>query len=148
MTNQAPPLVDYDVFTADRALHEAVLRYDGEDSVKGLASLGSLAGSARAQRWGVEANAHPPQLRTHDRYGNRVDEVEFHPAWHELLRVAVGEGLHAAPWAPDAGPAARRRWAAVPASGAQGAACSPSPTATRSSSCHAGWNSTSSTRLP
>jgi putative acyl-CoA dehydrogenase len=112
VTNQAPPLVDYDVFSADRALHEAVLRYDGEDSVKALASLGSLAGSAQAQRWGVEANAHPPTLRTHDRYGNRVDEVDFHPAWHELLRVAVGEGLHAAPWAPDAGTAAHLRRAA------------------------------------
>jgi putative acyl-CoA dehydrogenase len=106
VTNQAPPLVDYDVFTADQALHEAVQRYDGEGAVAGLASLGARAGSAQAQRWGVEANAHPPVLRTHDRYGNRVDEVDFHPAWHELLGVAVGEGLHAAPWAPDAGKAA------------------------------------------
>ncbi len=106
MTNQAPPLVDYDVFTADQALREAVLRYDGEGAVAGLASLGARAGSAQAQRWGLEANTHPPALRTHDRYGNRVDEVDFHPAWHELLQVAVGEGLHAAPWAPDAGKAA------------------------------------------
>ena len=112
MTNQAPPLVDYDVFSADRALHEAVLRYDGDAAVTGLAALGAQAGSAQAQRWGVEANSHPPALRTHDRYGNRVDEVDFHPSWHELLRVAVGEGLHAAPWAPDAGKAAHLRRAA------------------------------------
>ena len=51
------------------------------------------------------ANEHPPVLRTHDRYGNRIDEVEFHPAWHELMTVAVGHGLHAAPWA-DARPGA------------------------------------------
>ena len=106
VTNQPPPLVDYDLFTADQALCEAVRRYDGEGAVPGLASLGTLAGSAQAQRWGVEANAHPPVLRTHDRYGNRIDEVEFHPSWHELLQVAVGEGLHATPWAPDAGKAA------------------------------------------
>jgi putative acyl-CoA dehydrogenase len=106
VTNQAPPLVDYDLFTADQALREAVLRYDGEAALAGLAALGARAGSAQAQRWGLEANTNPPALRTHDRYGNRVDEVDFHPAWHELLQVAVGEGLHAAPWAPDAGKAA------------------------------------------
>ena len=69
-------------------------------------------GRRRRSAGALEANTHPPVLRTHDRYGNRVDEVEFHPAWHELLQVAVGEGLHAAPWAPDAGTAAHLRRAA------------------------------------
>jgi putative acyl-CoA dehydrogenase len=59
--------------------------------------LGVAAGGA-ALRWGIQANANPPVLRTHDRYGHRVDEVEFHPAWHELMRLAVGHGLHALPW--------------------------------------------------
>jgi putative acyl-CoA dehydrogenase len=112
VTNQAPPLVDYDLFTADQALCEAVQQYDADGAVAGLASLGARAGSAQAQRWGLQANTHPPVLRTHDRYGNRVDEVDFHPAWHELLQVAVAEGLHAAPWAPDAGKAAHLRRAA------------------------------------
>jgi len=112
VTNQAPPLVDYDVFTADRALREAVQRYDGVPAVEELAALGVRAGSEEAQRWGAEANAHPPVLRTHDRYGNRVDEVGFHPAWHELLRVAVDAGLHGSPWGPDAGPSAHLRRAA------------------------------------
>src|SRR5262249_49009644 len=49
--------------------------------------------------WGREADRFPPMLRTHDRFGRRVDEVEFHPAWHSLLQVAVEHGLHAAPWA-------------------------------------------------
>src|SRR5262249_61262290 len=59
--------------------------------------LGTLLG-AEPLRWGVVANAHPPVLRTHDRFGNRIDEVEFHPAWHELMRTAVAHGLHALPW--------------------------------------------------
>ena len=57
-----------------------------------------MAGSARAIRWGAEANENPPQLRTHDRFGNRIDEVEFHPAWHELLSRGVALGMHALPW--------------------------------------------------
>ena len=61
--------------------------------------LGRLAGTEQAQEWGRLANEHPPVLRTHDRYGHRIDEVEFHPAWHELMTVAVTHGLHAAPWA-------------------------------------------------
>lgn len=63
-----------------------------------LHELGRLAGSGQAQEWGRQANDHPPVLRTHDRYGHRIDEVEFHPAWHQLMTVAVGHGLHAAPW--------------------------------------------------
>jgi putative acyl-CoA dehydrogenase len=96
VTNQPPPLVDHDVYTGDVALAETVRRLGAETA--GLRSLGRLAGTAEAQRWGVEANAHPPVLRTHDRYGNRVDEVDFHPSYHRLLTEAVGHGLAGAPW--------------------------------------------------
>src|SRR5207249_2036012 len=60
--------------------------------------LGRLAGTEEAIDWGFQANANPPRLRTHDRFGERIDEVEFHPARHELMKVAVGHGLHALPW--------------------------------------------------
>ena len=63
-----------------------------------LHRLGILAGSEQAMEWGRLANEHPPVLRTHDRYGRRIDEVEFHPAWHELMTVAVENGMHATPW--------------------------------------------------
>src|SRR5256885_16177035 len=62
------------------------------------ASLGAYLGTAEAQRLGAEANEFPPRLRTHDRYGNRLDEVDFHPAWHALLGNAVARGIHALPW--------------------------------------------------
>ncbi len=97
--NQPPPLCGYDVFSADAALVEAVSRHDAAWALEPLSALGQRAGGEQAQAWGVAANEFPPRLRTHDRYGNRVDEVEFHPAWHELMTVAVGEGLHASPWA-------------------------------------------------
>ena len=95
--NQAPPLEGYNLFGQDRALAEAVGR-EGAGWAEGrLQKLGELAGG-EPLRWGVQANANPPVLRTHDRYGHRIDEVEFHPAWHELMRVAVGHELHALPW--------------------------------------------------
>ncbi|MFI6944822.1 acyl-CoA dehydrogenase family protein [Streptomyces sp. NPDC050422] len=97
VSNQAPPLLGYDVFGADRALTEAVERHLPadllDDARSGLAELGRSAGSAQAAEWGVQANENPPRLRTHDRYGNRIDEVEFHPAWHRLLGHAVTAGL-------------------------------------------------------
>jgi putative acyl-CoA dehydrogenase len=96
VTNQPPPLVDHDVYTGDLALAATVRRLGAETS--GLRALGRLAGTAEAQRWGVEANAQPPVLRTHDRYGNRIDEVDFHPSYHRLLTEAVGHGLAGAPW--------------------------------------------------
>ncbi|GAA2436160.1 acyl-CoA dehydrogenase family protein [Streptomyces mauvecolor] len=106
VTNQAPPLVGYDVFTADRALAEAVERHTEPEFVdevrEELAGLGRTAGSAQAQEWGVLANENPPKLRTHDRYGNRIDEVEFHPSWHRLLGKAVSAGLTDA-WGRPAG---------------------------------------------
>ncbi|HET9097780.1 MAG TPA: acyl-CoA dehydrogenase family protein [Candidatus Baltobacteraceae bacterium] len=63
-----------------------------------LTQLGAHAGSEEAQEWGRLANEYPPKLRTHDRFGHRIDEVEFHPAYHQLMRVATRNGLHAAPW--------------------------------------------------
>ncbi|MFE7270277.1 acyl-CoA dehydrogenase family protein [Streptomyces sp. NPDC057623] len=100
VTNQPPPLVGYDSYTSDRALSEAVERHlDPEllDEVRGeLAALGKTCGSAQVQEWGVLANENPPTLRTHDRYGHRVDEVDFHPSWHRLLGKGVAAGLTAA----------------------------------------------------
>ncbi|MEU3888301.1 acyl-CoA dehydrogenase family protein [Streptomyces sp. NPDC029041] len=106
VTNQVPPLVGYDVFSADRALAEAVDRHadpDVREEVLGeLAALGRTSGSAQVQEWGRLANENPPRLLTHDRYGNRVDEVEFHPSWHRLLGKGVSAGLTAA-WGRPAG---------------------------------------------
>ncbi|HLM05362.1 MAG TPA: acyl-CoA dehydrogenase family protein [Blastococcus sp.] len=100
--NQAPPLVGHNPIAGDAVLAEACRRHAGAAALDSLAGLGGLAGSEQAQEWGRLANVNPPKLRTHDRYGHRVDEVEFHPAWHELMRTAVENGLAGAPWAdPD-----------------------------------------------
>ncbi|GHH36668.1 acyl-CoA dehydrogenase family protein [Streptomyces candidus] len=105
VTNQAPPLVGYDVFAADRALSEAVERHTDPARLpevrEELSTLGKAAGSAQAQEWGAQANENPPKLHTHDRYGNRIDEVEFHPSWHRLLGHAVSAGLTNAWGRPD-----------------------------------------------
>ncbi|WP_282695652.1 acyl-CoA dehydrogenase family protein [Streptomyces sp. CC208A] len=97
VANQPPPLVGYDVFGCDRALSEAVARHlPGEllDPVREeLTALGRATGSEQVREWGEQANAFPPRLRTHDRYGRRIDEVEFHPAWHRLLGKSVAAGL-------------------------------------------------------
>ncbi|WP_067400377.1 MULTISPECIES: acyl-CoA dehydrogenase family protein [Streptomyces] len=106
VTNQVPPLTGYDVFATDRALVEAVERYVEagllEEVREELSSLGRSAGSAQVQEWAAQADGHPPRLRTHDRWGHRVDEVEFHPAWHRLLGKGVSAGLTAA-WNRPAG---------------------------------------------
>jgi putative acyl-CoA dehydrogenase len=98
--NQPPPLVDYDI-AQDAALLEAVEREGAGWAVDDLHRLGKLGGTAEPQRWADEANRYEPRLISHDRYGHRVDEVEFHPSWHRLMDVAVTEGLAAAPWADD-----------------------------------------------
>ena len=98
VTNQPPPLAGYDVAGADLALIEGVRREGAGWDEAGLRALGTQAGSAEAIAWGVDANRNAPELRTFDRYGNRIDEVAFHPSWHRLLKVAVGQGLHGAPW--------------------------------------------------
>ena len=96
--NQPPPLVDYNLFEADAPLREAFEREGASWAQDMVHELGRLAGTQEAIDWGFQANAHPPELRTHDRFGNRIDEVEFHPAWHRLMEVAIGHGLHALPW--------------------------------------------------
>jgi len=98
VANQPPPLVDYNVFEADRALVEAVRREGAEWAEPRITAAGAYAGSGHAQELGRLANEHGPRLVTHDRFGNRVDEVEFHPAWHELLGAAVEHELHSSPW--------------------------------------------------
>ncbi|MER7804203.1 acyl-CoA dehydrogenase family protein [Streptomyces parvulus] len=100
VTNQAPPLVGHDVFTGDRVLSAAVERHLApglrEEALAELSGLGRSCGSLQSREWAVQADAGPPVLRTHDRYGHRVDEVDFHPAWHRLLGKGVAAGLTAA----------------------------------------------------
>jgi putative acyl-CoA dehydrogenase len=98
--NQVPPLVGHDL-AEDPALLAGLEREGAGWATEDVHRLGLLAGTEQAQEWGRLANEYPPVLRTHDRYGNRIDEVEFHPAWHEMIRTAVEHGLHAAPWAVD-----------------------------------------------
>jgi putative acyl-CoA dehydrogenase len=95
--NQAPPLEGYDLYGENRPLVEAVAREGAGWAEDALRGLGELLGGEPLE-WGRLANEHPPQLRTHDRFGNRIDEVEFHPAWHRLLGLGVEHALHAAPW--------------------------------------------------
>jgi putative acyl-CoA dehydrogenase len=98
--NQAPPLRDLDLFSSNVPLVEAVQREGAGWVLERAAELGRLVGG-EPLRWGAQANENPPVLHTHDRYGNRVDEVEFHPAWHELMRLGVEHDLHALPWNSD-----------------------------------------------
>ncbi|WP_026413548.1 acyl-CoA dehydrogenase family protein [Actinomadura oligospora] len=98
--NQVPPMIGHDV-ADDPALLDGLAREDAAWALPEVHELGVLGGTERAQEWGRLANENPPVLRTHDRYGHRVDEVEYHPSWHELMNVAVTHGLHGAPWADD-----------------------------------------------
>jgi putative acyl-CoA dehydrogenase len=100
VTNQVPPLVGHDT-SDDPALLAALEREGAGWAVDDVRALGRLAGGEEAQQWGRLAERHPPTLVTHDRYGHRVDEVEYDPAYHRLMATAVGHGLHAAPWADD-----------------------------------------------
>lgn len=101
VTNQAPPLQGVNFFTRDTALGDSLRPYADLSGNSGLQELGELAGSEEALSHALPANQNSPILRTHDRYGHRIDEVEFHPSWHWLMDKAVGFGLQAAPWTSD-----------------------------------------------
>jgi putative acyl-CoA dehydrogenase len=96
--NQPPALENYNLFSSDVALREAVAREGGGWGFDRLSRFGAVVGSAQVIAWGQQANRFPPILRTHDRFGNRVDEVEFHPAWHELMAIGVEHEVHALAW--------------------------------------------------
>ena len=101
--NQSAPLVDVNLFTGHRALQDA-LRFNQPDfDAARLAAVGAEMGSAVMQRHARLANTHAPQLRSHDRFGHRIDEVEFHPSYHALMASAMRWGLHGTPWSAAAG---------------------------------------------
>src|SRR5687768_3048353 len=95
--NQPPPLEGYNVFEQDRVLVEAVTREDGGWGLERLRVFGATVGG-EPLRLGAEVDRNPPVLRTHDRYGNRIDRIEFHPAWTELLRMGIRAGIPSLPW--------------------------------------------------
>jgi putative acyl-CoA dehydrogenase len=99
--NQAPPLVGYNLFLSDRTLVQAVEREGAGSASDQITELGRFLGTEEAQRWGFEANENKPVLHTHDRVGNRCDEVIFHPSYHHLMRTSVANQLHCLPWQPD-----------------------------------------------
>lgn len=96
--NQASPLQNYDMFKSDQVMGELIERYGASWAKDRLSKFGRYAGSEEAINWAIQANAHEPVLKTHDRFGNRIDMVEFHPAYHQLMNKAVEFGIHALPW--------------------------------------------------
>jgi putative acyl-CoA dehydrogenase len=113
--NQPPPLRGYNMYLENRPLTEAARREGADWAEEKLRRLGEEAGGEPLE-WGRLANENPPQLKTHDRYGNRIDEVEFHPAWHWLMEMSVKHGTHALPWI-DPRPGAHAARAALMLSG-------------------------------
>jgi putative acyl-CoA dehydrogenase len=95
--NQPPPLEGHDLFLENRPLAEALEREGAGWATETASAFGRFL-SGEPLEWGRLANENPPRLRTHDRFGNRIDEVEFHPAWHALLKTSVEHGLHALSW--------------------------------------------------
>ena len=100
VTNQVSPLENYNP-ASSAVLVEALIREGGQWGLEEVNDVGAISGGREAQRWGELADRNRPILHTHDRYGHRVDEVEYDPAYHELMRTAIGTGMHGAPWADD-----------------------------------------------
>lgn len=101
--NQPPPLEDLDLYSNDPVLPALVEREGGGVHDELLRGYGRNLGTARAMKWGVDANRYPPELHTHDRYGHRIDQVEFHPSWHALMDLSVSHRVHSLPWTTDEG---------------------------------------------
>ncbi|GAB3100920.1 DNA alkylation response protein [Aestuariicella hydrocarbonica] len=96
--NQPPALENYNAFTSDAALQQSLMAQGGEWARADLEHFGALTGSAEVIEWGYQANENKPVLHTHNRHGARVDEVKFHPAYHQLMNLSIKEGIHALHW--------------------------------------------------
>jgi putative acyl-CoA dehydrogenase len=110
--NQPPPLADYDAFATDATLGRIVHAFGADWARPKLGATGRTVGSAHVQLLARQANRHGPELRTHDRFGNRIDAIDFHPAWHELMGLAIGQEVHSLSWT-DARPGAQVARAAL-----------------------------------
>jgi putative acyl-CoA dehydrogenase len=106
--NQSTPLEGVNLFKANRPLQDALHTWAPQLDTTALATIGQEAGSQELQQHARLANTHTPQLHTHDRFGRRADEVEFHPSYHALMARALHHGLHGTPWSEGAGAHVRR----------------------------------------
>lgn len=101
--NQPPPMEDINLFTSDMVLQDAVGREGGAAHGVHLSGFGARAGSAETAEWAMQANRNAPELKTFDRYGQRIDEVAFHPAYHKLMELGLSGGFAARAWTSETG---------------------------------------------
>ena len=98
VTNQPPALENYNLFEQDTALREATRREGAQAAHDDLVAFGALAGAAETIDLGFRANANKPVFNSHDRFDHRIDDIDFHPAYHQLMDIAFRNGLHSSPW--------------------------------------------------
>ncbi len=101
VTNQPPPLADVNLYTSDAALQDAVEAGGGTELHSRLAVFGERGGAMQTRKWARQANEHPPRLKSFDRYGRRLDEVEFHPAYHHLMSLGLSNGISGCAWSGE-----------------------------------------------
>ncbi|MBI4725018.1 MAG: acyl-CoA dehydrogenase family protein, partial [Rhodomicrobium sp.] len=99
VTNVPPPFAGRNLYATDGALRQAARLYGGDWFEEPLLALGAMAGSEEVLQWGEDANRYPPELQTFDRFGRRIDEVKFHPAYHRLMALAMEHRIHSIGWA-------------------------------------------------
>lgn len=101
VTNQATPFEDVNLFEGDHALKDAVSEFGGDLHAEHLSEFGARCGAAETALWSRQANENPPILKSFDRYGHRLDEVEFHPAYHNLMALGLDAGISGSAWAAE-----------------------------------------------
>ncbi len=125
VANQPPPFVDVNLFDNDAALIGAIEREAGEGHMAHLSKFGGRCGASDVQDWAVEANRNPPQLKSFDRYGHRLDEVSFHPAYHMLMDLGLSAGVAGAAWRAESGGHVLHAGLMFLMSGVDGGVCCP-----------------------